>query len=405
MKLFAPLLFAAVSAFPSSNVDGHSSNVDGPRRALLSTTPQLERGWNGVNPWNSDVDRATLISAAKAADAVYNINDCQDGAVKHGDFTCMKAEEVTYKFWFDDNAAKIRFHFFKAPNNKCGFVFRGTENGQPAEWWTNLNFAVKEPAWWFMGEYVHKGYKDAFDGWWETYYEENELGLPVSKKRWRGGEVKGKFTWYLNHYKADCLNGVYFVGHSLGGALATVADIWYAQTYGIDKKAEGYQPEAVSITFGAPMLIAQKTNKRRANELRIIHENDPVSSDGYGFMNYDAWGKNLEHRGPAKVIKCKSDESSDQTCSKIIFENGNDQKWSGVGSSNYHSMYNYMKYVQALDEPLKLKDTSCTKDAQCHTGYCSCSRGSCKDPNGLWAWTTDMVCRSNCNTDLSKSCP
>lgn len=357
--LLVPVFACAVSAFAPSN-----SKVE---RNLLSDSSVIRT--RGVDPHNAAVDVSTVHWAAYAAQKVYETDDCSNGQVKYGDWTCYESYEKPYHYFFEQDETYMRMHFYTGPNNKCGFVFRGTQ--QDSEWWTNTNFLFKEPAWWF-DEHIHAGYKDAFDG---------HSGV--------GGEIKGDISYFLNNdeEKKKCEGGVHFVGHSLGGALASTADIWYEHYYG---------KKATTITFGAPMMVAKKDNgqKKTVQELRIIHENDPVSSA----FTFVMGAKGFEHRGPAKIIKCLSGETGYDTCSHIDIVDGDEQANSAITTktndwfsragwtpdAGYHSMQNYQKYVFSALEPKRLLGAACTFHTQCHSGYCGGSLG-CRDEDGAVA--------------------
>merc|ERR1712137_442826 len=113
------------------------------------------------------------------------------------------------------------------------------------------------------------------------------------------GGLIGAMSWWIWTREASaeqCKNGVYFVGHSLGGAFATLADIFYEHK----EKEKGTNKKAISITFGAPAMVKYRSpftppGPVVVNELRVFHEYDWVTRD---------YGGSFQHRGVGKEMKC-----------------------------------------------------------------------------------------------------
>lgn len=320
---------------------------------------------------NSAVTRKELLEAGAASAKVYDYSCCPSGTYSNetDGWQCEAVVEVPHNYWFENEMdssfpSMTRFHFFSAPDNKCGFVFRGTE--KPRQFQTNLNGAFV--SWWFGGEYIHTGFKYAFDG---KYTEPDSDGKKTLLKK----GVIGDVSHYLDKYKdSKCKNGVYFVGHSLGGALATVADIWYESTK--------HKP-ATSITFGAPKMTQVKSTKKNYNELRVYHKYDLVAAH---------WGR-YEHRGPSKRIECNKRDICE--CGLVeVFDGGNQGTaergfenicTDGYPAIKYHSMKNYLKWIRAEAGPPTPAPTPpptppktqygypCQHDSDCQTNYCKTS--------------------------------
>jgi len=315
-------------------------------RHLLNEPAQDPKRY-GVEFSNGDVSHFEVIQAAAASDKVYH-NTCEAYTDDPDGWVCKATVENPHGYWWDrDGDATIKFQYFTTPGGKCGFVFRGTTHTY--QWSSNTNGVFSSEFW---DEWVHSGFENVFNG------------------RNAGEGIVGDVSYYLYRAEADteCKNGVYFVGHSLGGAMATLADIFY------EKK---FNKKAVSITFGAPKLVVAEDNPKMINEMRIVHQFDPVAG------NYGRY----EHRGPGKEIRCE--DGCD--CKFIeVFDVGSKHAESnacsgeGYESKVYHKMYFYKKWVNAAvgpqrpPTPLKLIDAECTSDDQCHTGYCSCMVTSCQ---------------------------
>lgn len=145
--------------------------------------------------------------------------------------------------------AGLQAEFVKVGSTDCyiasrdGLVivaFRGTE---PDEWQDILTDAKIELVPWRDGGKVHRGFKDALDAIWPTL-EPKLTTLAAGRKVW-------------------------FCGHSLGAALATLAADRFAATRGV-------------CTFGCPRVgdatFAAAFNTRLANKaLRYVNHHDVVT--------------------------------------------------------------------------------------------------------------------------------
>jgi len=114
----------------------------------------------------------------------------------------------------------------------------------------------------------------------------NDIGdwlfsLNVDKTEWRGFELHegfhngeaGLFRQLANHYQAD-LQGVWITGHSLGGALATLHALRFAEGYA-DKHLKGV------YTFGSPRCMDRRSADMcdlmmRRRHWRHVNGNDLV---------------------------------------------------------------------------------------------------------------------------------
>jgi triacylglycerol lipase len=152
---------------------------------------------------------------------------------------------------------QIRFdtaETFEGPNDTQGFVgatpeaivlaFRGTEPDRWADWCTDLSSSHQL----WLGCQVHAGFKAAHDGVAQTY-------LNLIKKMRTANQA------------------IYVTGHSLGGALATLAGKVLA-TCG--EEGQDYKPRLV-ITFGAPKHGDERfTSTYGLKLLRFVHNEDII---------------------------------------------------------------------------------------------------------------------------------
>lgn len=95
-------------------------------------------------------------------------------------------------------------------------LFRGTQ--YLADWLTNLNISVSRSA---CGQPVHDGFNKAF----------------IS--------MRPKLTEFMNSLQKDKITAVHCIGHSLGGALATICADWVRNSYSI---------HPYLYTFGSPRV-------------------------------------------------------------------------------------------------------------------------------------------------------
>lgn len=129
-------------------------------------------------------------------------------------------------------------------NGHIFLLFRGTE--YLADWLTNLNVLVSRSA---CGEPVHDGFNQAFMS------------------------MKPQTADFLNALPKDKIKAIHCIGHSLGGALATICAEWITRAY-------GYKPYL--YTFGSPRVgligFADMCTKRvGVNKIfRVYHKTDIV---------------------------------------------------------------------------------------------------------------------------------
>ena len=123
-------------------------------------------------------------------------------------------------------------------------LFRGTQ--YLADWLTNINAIATRSA---CGELVHDGFNQAF------------LSMKPQLASFLGTIPKGK------------IKAIHCIGHSLGGAIATICAEWIAKSY-------GYKP--FLYTYGSPRVglqgFAEQCTKRLHAEkiFRVYHKTDVV---------------------------------------------------------------------------------------------------------------------------------
>jgi hypothetical protein len=160
--------------------------------------------------------------------------------------------------------------------------FRGTVAVQFKNWLVNFQTEMKNVT--GMG-LVHEGFLKAFSGIW--------------------GDLQEEITKQLTENPDYSLT---LVGHSLGGAMATIAAVAV-------KLPEGYSPKNVSvITYGSPRVgnqeFVDKFNSLGYQSFRVVHDTDfvvqvPSSSQGYVHVPTEFWIFN------GTIYKCPGSENPD----------------------------------------------------------------------------------------------
>ncbi len=134
-------------------------------------------------------------------------------------------------------------------------VFRGSQ--EPQDWMTNFTFFNED---FNQKGKVHSGFNQAIKLFFKTIKEEDFTKKQIANK-------------VLKHHKnADSNTKIILTGHSLGGALATLAACYLRET--------GFDKENIEVyTFGAPPVGTDmfcNYYKDKLNIYRIVNENDVV---------------------------------------------------------------------------------------------------------------------------------
>jgi len=292
----------------------------------------------------------------------------------HGDWSCVSSKSIPHGNTIMTEAeagTDLKVDFLKNPGRDvCALAFRGTEYN--TQFLNSLSGLVSNTVPMdYLGSTVQvaSGYAAMFDKLKTTIDEKKDL--------------------------AACSEGIFLVGHSLGGGLATLADIYL----------ENQNYVAKSITFGAPRVLTGAPANH--NDLRVYHNNDAVA----GYVPGATW----VHAGPGIQINCEGWNFGVCDDSYSLEKVG---KREGARAASlaisYHSNSLYRNYMvnfdsQALqvildsDADLKANGESCMLDTSCESQYCSsgsgltcqpkkesgkmCHRsGSCASGHCDWSW-------------------
>lgn len=163
-----------------------------------------------------------------------------------------RSDTKAYKHY--DEIAFDQVESFDGPNDTQGFVgatqdaivlaFRGTEPDRWTDWCTDLNSMQKS----WLGCQIHTGFCTAHDG------------------------VANRYLELIRKYRTN-QQTLYTTGHSLGGALATLAGKVLATG---SETGEDLKPKLV-VTFGAPKVGNNHfTSTYGVTLLRFVHNEDII---------------------------------------------------------------------------------------------------------------------------------
>lgn len=167
-------------------------------------------------------------------------------------------------------------------------VFQGSQ--EPEDWMTNMSIKRTN----YFGRYeVHQGFYDSLKLFLKTM-KNKEFSTKTNKSY--------RFNKDINFINENCK--IILSGHSLGGAVATLAGCYFHDL--------GIKKENMSIyTFGAPPIACEEfcsKYRKKLDLFRIINENDVVPK-------LDRI-TNLKHLG--LEIKLKSNENEIHSCNDYI---------------------------------------------------------------------------------------
>lgn len=170
----------------------------------------------------------------------------------------------------------------KATGNVIVLTFRGTESSSIKNWLTNLDFG-KDP---FPGlpsnHQVHQGFLGAYK------------------------DVKSQVFAALNAAVKQCANcRIILTGHSLGGALATIA--------AADLIVNKYAGSRLSLyTYGSPRVgnveFVTWFNNQIKDSFRVTHADDAVTHVPLDSMGYTHVGFNVHYPNPFKFSASAADQ-------------------------------------------------------------------------------------------------
>lgn len=181
--------------------------------------------------------------------------------------------------FFDDTVSTQGFVAWN--DDDILIAFRGTQANELADWHTDLKARFANVA--DLGR-IHRGFNEATDSVWQTILDATQRGtrgratLDLAKVLEDGGKV--------NIGQTESKSRIWITGHSLGGALSTVA----AQRFTLGG-APHRHPLAGVYTFGQPRVVDEKlgiavNDATKARYFRFVNNNDlvtrvPTRSMGY----------------------------------------------------------------------------------------------------------------------------
>ncbi|TNV77269.1 hypothetical protein FGO68_gene2879 [Halteria grandinella] len=191
---------------------------------------------------------------------------------------CQANSDLTY-VWRVKNPSKASFMFagYSPSQDQIVVSFRGTNGLDYANWCTNSDTRTKSYPFGGNGK-VHSGFFDAYQGL-------SDLVIQVSRDiRAQYGATKKFFV----------------TGHSLGGALATLAALDIRRQLGLGAN------EITLYTYGQPRVgderMADHIMRELPNYIRVTHYDDTVAHvppfvSGYKHGGFEVWYKSERHDG------------------------------------------------------------------------------------------------------------
>jgi len=271
---------------------------------------------------------------------------------------CKRIDGIAFSkpfFHVNGKSFTLGYTTFNAKTNTIITSFRGT-NGLPTDpnynsiisilnWRTNLDFTLtdystnKET---YKNAKVHRGFLNAYGGVKDKFFKEIQELVRI-------------------HPTANIL----FTGHSLGGALATLATIdFYRSTN---------NKNILLYTFGSPRVgnndFAKYFDSLPIKSYRVVHHDDlvpqiPLLTQNYMHVKKELW---CEHNSQT----CKECElNEDPTCNLSLL---------------YRSVESHAMYLQ---QPI--------------TAFCNCTETSyC--PNNVWGNCCENRCSSGCSGNCERT--
>jgi hypothetical protein len=327
-----------------------------------------------------NADMQVIQDLAHACNSVYS-DPCTSDYNYGAGWTCNTAWEIPHGYDHGMGNPKLRVAFLKKDDDSstCGFVFRGTDSNYEFE--TSLDFL--------------------FDG---KLPLEHVLVAAGYKKLFQKVLDDGNFKQKLND---DSCNGtVYLAGHSMGGGLATLANVYLDK---VNKTDNGLSYGAVkSITFGAPKVVQGGGDY---NDLRVFHKWDLAAANGLytlSALGYEHAGRSLEYKcAPDNYFHWPHTSTGYDVCRghtdvSAHSHHGTTDEAEGSADPGYHSMDSYVDWVHTAPTPAPTTPAPTvpllTSGASCDPGWTSqCASGWC-DWHTNWCecgwWCPDYPCGS-----------
>eukprot|EP00121_Abeoforma_whisleri_P010136 Awhi_evm1s9340 len=268
---------------------------------VVSTTPLSE-----LNEVTDNINLSILDRAWEFSKSVY-CNDFESENIVGGNYTCL----------FCRNSSLVLVDYFVATENTGAFIgyseeekaiwvsFRGTEQTSLTNWKTNLDAfrdAFEYINQTLHGEVsVHNGFLEAFT---ESQVELIQTNTTTLMNTTRiitvYDHVKEQIMALKQRFPTFVLK---LTGHSLGGALATIAAAALTARDGMDIHT--------LITFGQPRVALNETYRRRVTNQRDAVPALPPSK----LLDFHHWGPEIWQESevfPASLKYCQGGE--DENC-------------------------------------------------------------------------------------------
>lgn len=228
-------------------------DAQAPVRAAQRTRDQLLGRGGGVGFLERDGVQVDVGSTASKLSAMTYDDKWRKSNGKQStrpEYSGIRSEHFLTK-WNGKRKAESGIHAIAYEQDGYTYVaFRGTEDA--GNWFDNLNFAQKDLG---NGMYGHQGFYDAY----------NSIGPQIQS--WLAENVSGP---------------VVFTGHSLGGAMAQYAALYYTQ-------ANPDKADVSLVTQGAPASVgpvaAAYLDAHTQMNLRMENKNDLVPQGGKGLYS------------------------------------------------------------------------------------------------------------------------
>ncbi|MCQ9208390.1 MAG: lipase family protein [Omnitrophica bacterium] len=219
-----------------------------------------------------------------------------------------------YKF-FDTKGSKDTQAFLSANDEIVVLSFRGTTSTR--DWWTNLKIKLAPS---IVGR-VHQGFNEALDDIWE--------------------DVRKTLLDFR-----DRKQSIWVTGHSLGGALATVA---------ADRLAEESLEVRGLYTFGQPrvgdkIFVLNFDNKMKQRSFRFVHDEDVVPKVPSFLQGYHHIGEEcyFDRNGKLHTVNIRRHKFVSQ-CISIARRSSkelNRLRAQNPGGLRDHSLRYYKRYIR-----------------------------------------------------------
>lgn len=224
---------SATSARPFVNPFSRTPTAAAPARVAAPRVPATPRLAIGIDAQTADWSITNAKGFGRISNIVY---ESRDGAINL--LTRMGATDVKF---FDRGGSQ---GLIASAGDRIIVAFRGTEPDSIGDWMRDIAVGQRDRS----GGEVHRGFADALDEIWPAMMTE------------------------VKRLNAERARPVFLTGHSMGGAMATMA--------ALDLADSGLKPRAV-YTYGSP-VVGDRDFAERYNDAvgdttyRVVNQTDDV---------------------------------------------------------------------------------------------------------------------------------